>query len=301
MDRPLAALDWSLVQSFVAVVEEGSLSAAARALGLTQPTIGRQIGLMEAQLGLSLFRRRPRGMEPTEAARQILPSAQAMRDAARDLALAAVGSAQAPGGTVRITASVFASHHILPPILARLRAEAPEIALDLVPSDTTENLLFREADIAVRMYRPTQLDVVTRRIGTLALGLFAAKDYLDRVGRPASPDDVLALDFVGYDRGEDIIRGFRAAGVEVGREFFATRCDHQSTYWELVRAGCGAGFGQVGVARLDPDLEELVLGVPIPELEVWLTAPEAIRHSPPVARVWAVLADALGDAVDPHP
>jgi len=301
MAQSLHSLDWSLIQAFVTVADEGSLSAAARALGLTQPTVGRQIAAMEAALGLELFQRQRRGMAPTEAALSLLPAARAMHIAAHDLTLAAAGRAGAPGGTVRLTASVFASHHILPPMLARLRSDAPEIALDLVPSDTTENLLFREADIAVRMYRPAQLDVVTRLIGYLDLGLFAAKTYLDRAGRPRTAEELLALDFVGYDRNDLLIRGFREAGFEVGRDFFATRCDNQTTYWELVRAGCGAGFCQTAIARADPLVEELSLGVALPKLEVWLTAPEAIRRSPPVARVWANLAEALGRVVDHRP
>ncbi|MEL7026905.1 MAG: LysR family transcriptional regulator, partial [Pseudomonadota bacterium] len=184
MASGLNKLDWSLVQAFVAVFETGSLSAAARSLGLTQPTIGRQIAAMEEALGLDLFHRKHRGMEPTAAALDLLSAGKAMRDAAGALELAAAGSSSNPVGTVRITSSVFAAHHILPPVLAKLRADEPQITLDLVPSDTTENLLFREADVAVRMYRPTQLDVVTRQIGSIELGLFAARAYLDRVGRP---------------------------------------------------------------------------------------------------------------------
>lgn len=300
MAKSLGTLDWSLVQALVAVAETGSLSGAARELGLTQPTVGRQIAAMEAALGIDLFHRRPRGMEPTSAALALLPAARAMRQAATELSLAAAGSAGATGGTVRITASVFASHHILPAILARLRAEAPEIALDLVPTDTTENLLFREADIAVRMYRPTQLDVVTRHIGTIDLSAFAAKAYLDRVGHPATPEEVLALDFVGYDRNDEMIRGFRAAGIDIDRDFFATRCDHQSTYFELLRAGCGAGFAQTAVGRAF-GLVELDIGVEIPPLEVWLAAPQAIRHTPAVARVWDTLAGSLEKLVDRRP
>lgn len=301
MDKTLNALDWALVQAFVAVAETGSLSAAARKLGLTQPTLGRQVAAMEATLGLDLFHRQPRGMAPTETARALLPAAQAMEAAARELSLAAAGQSASPGGTVRVTASVFASHYILPRILADLRTEAPEIALDLVPSDTTENLLFREADIAVRMYRPTQLDVITRHIGAFEIGLFAAKSYLDRVGRPQTLEDVLAMDIVGYDRNEAIIRGFQAGGVTVTRDSFAMRCDAQAAYWELVRAGCGAGFCQTGVARADAQVEEIPLGVEIPPLDVWLTSPEAIRQSPRVARVWDALATGLARAVDLKP
>ncbi|MEM9852699.1 MAG: LysR family transcriptional regulator, partial [Pseudomonadota bacterium] len=256
---------------------------------------------MEAALGLDLFHRQPRGMAPTDTARALLPAAQAMEAAAQELSLAAAGQSANPGGTVRITASVFASHYTLPPILADLRADAPEIALELVPSDTTENLLFREADIAVRMYRPTQLDVITCHIGAFEIGLYAATSYLDRIGRPKTLDDVLAMDIVGYDRNDAIIRGFQAGGVDVTRDSFAMRCDAQANYWELVRAGCGAGFCQKGVARADPRVEKIALGVEVAPLDVWLTSPVAIRHSPVVARVWDALAIGLAQLVDRRP
>ncbi|MEM9709314.1 MAG: LysR family transcriptional regulator [Pseudomonadota bacterium] len=298
MDKNVLALDWALVHSFLAVAETGSLSGAARSLGITQPTVGRQIATMETQLGVTLFERRARGMAPTDTALALLPAAEAMRDGARALSLAAAGQSAREGGTVRITASIFASHHILPPILARLRRDAPEIALELVPSDTTENLLFREADIAVRMYRPRQLDVVTRHIGDIDIAMFAAKGYL--ADRPESHVDTFleTHEFVGFDRNEDIIRGFRDLGIGVDREFFATRCDHQTTYWELVRAGCGIGFAQARVGRQDPAVVELDLPMKIPALEVWLAAPSVLRKRAPIARVWDALAEGLAQAVD---
>lgn len=298
MDNAFGKLDWSLVQAFVAVAETGSLSAAGRRLGLTQPTIGRQIAAIETALGLELFQRRHRGMEPTEAALDLLPAARAMHAAANDLALAAAGQAKAEGGTVRITSSVFAGHHLLPSVLAGLRADHPEIQLELVPSDTTENLLFREADIAVRMYRPTQLDVVTRHIGSLEIGLYAAESYLARIGPVTQLED---FDLVGYDRNDAILRGFRAAGMDIRREDFPVRCDLQSTYWELVRAGCGVGFCQRGVAARTPGVVEIPLPVEIPPLEVWLTAPETLRLNPAVSIVWDALAAALAEEVDRRP
>lgn len=293
MDKSLASLDWTLVQSFLAVAEAGSLSAAARATRVSQPTLGRHIHDLEAQLGVALFSRVPRGLEPTEAALDLLGPARAMRQAAGQMALAAAGRAEGLSGVVRITASLVVSHHLLPPILAGIRARHPEIELELVPSDTSENLLFREADIALRMYRPEQLDVVTRHLGDLALGMFGARSYLDRAGRPQTPDDLRGHDFVGFDRSEFIIHGMRSMGMEVDRHFFATRCDHQTTYWELVRAGCGLGFGQLSFGLPDPALERLLPDLPLPAIPVWLTAHEAMRQTPRIRRVWDMLAEGL--------
>ena len=287
--------DWSLLQSFLVVAETGSLSAAARKLGKTQPTIGRHVQILERDLGVSLFRRQVRGMALTDHGESLLEHARDMRRAAEALNLTAAGGATDLKGSVRITASVFVSHHVMPAILAEIREAYPEIGIDLVASDQTENLLFREADIAVRMYRPQQLDMVALRLGKIELGLWGASSYLDRAGRPTTLDEAMSLDFVGYDRNEEIIRGFREAGFPVTRDFFGVRCDNQTVYWELVRAGCGLGFGSIQAGMRDPLLERIPLELEIPKLEVWLTAHEAVRHSPRVDTVWQTLAVRLGE------
>lgn len=297
----LEQLDWSLVQSFLAVAEKGSLSAGGRHLRLTQPTVGRHIQTLERDLGVALFKRQARGMVLTEQGALLLSHARAMRAAAHSLSLHAAGKSSDLSGTVRITASVFASHHFLPTIIADLRESHPEIAIELAPSDETENLLFREADIAVRMYRPTQLDMITLYLGTVQLGLFGSKRYLKRHGRPQSAEDLIEHDIVGYDRNDSLIRGFREAGFEIEREFFPVRCDNHTAVWELVRAGCGLGFAPVRAGTADPNLEHIELGLPIPRLETWLTAHEAVRQSPRVDLVWRALAKGMQSACDPPP
>lgn len=293
-------LDWSLLQVFVAVAEGGSLSEAGRRLSMSQPTVGRHVQALEDQLEVTLFKRQHRGMALTEKGRAFLEHARAMRDAAEAARLAALGQDGAEVGAVRVTASVFVSNHVLPPIFSELRADYPDITLDLVASDKTENLLFGEADIAIRMYRPRQLDMVARHIGNVGLGLFGAKSYLARRGAPTS-ETLMQHDFVGYDRNEEIIRGFRAQGREVDRDFFSVRTDSQTAYWELVRAGCGLGFGQTAHGLADPLLEQVMFDIHIPPLEVWLTAHERVRRVPRVARVWEVLADRLATYCDTPP
>lgn len=294
----LAKLDWSLVQAFLAVAESGSLSAAARELRLTQPTIGRQIQALERDLGMSLFQRQPRGMALTPQGASLLGHAQRMREAAEALSLHATGRAEELSGTVRITASVFSSHYFLPPIIAELREKLPEVQIEVTPSDTTENLLFGEADIAVRMYRPTQLDMVTLHVGDVQLGLFAAQSYIQRRGQPAGLADLTRHDIVGYDRNDSMIREFKAAGVEVTREFFPVRCDNQTVVWELVRAGAGMGFAPVSIGLDDPLLERIDTEVALPRLGVWLTAHEAVRRAPRVDAVWRLMAGRLAEVCD---
>ncbi|MDQ2090023.1 LysR family transcriptional regulator [Marimonas arenosa] len=293
----IGKLDWALVQAFLAVADTGSLSAAARVTSASQPTLGRQVKAIEAALGLVLFRRHPKGLALTEDGAALLPAARAMREATREIAMYAAGHEGKLRGNVRLTASKMVCHHVLPAIVARIRAELPEVAVELVPSDTSENLLYREADIAVRMYRPEQLDIVARYLGDIELGLFAARSYVERRGLPDNAEMLRAHEIVGYDRSELIVRGMQAQGFDVSREDFPVRCDDQTVYWELVRAGCGLGFGQAMVARRDPDMVKIDLGVPIPPLPVWLAAHEALRHTPRVRRVWDMLAEGLGKVV----
>ncbi len=293
MDKSFADLDWSLVQAFLAVADTGSLSAGARTLGTSQPTLGRQIKAIEAQLGAELFHRQPRGFALTQTGADLVAPAQAMRDAVQQITLRAAGQQERLDGTVRITASVATSAMHLPLIIARIRRLEPQIAIELVPSDDSRNLLYREADIAVRMYRPTQLELVTQHIGDIALGVFAARSYLADRGTPQTPADLPDHDFVGYDTSTDIIDGFAQAGIPVTRDFFNVRCDDNIAYWELVRAGCGIGFAQADIGRRDPDIVEIDMGFPLPVLPVWLTAHEAMRQTPRIRRVWELLAEGL--------
>lgn len=280
------ALDWTLTRSFLAVAESGSLSAAARLLNLSQPTLGRHIAELEKALDLTLFHRRARGLVPTGAAKALLPHARAMRDAAAGMSLAAAGKSESLAGTVRITASRVVSHHLLPQMLATLRRAEPEIQIELVPSDDTENLLFREADIAVRMYRPTQLDVITSHLCDMPIGLYAAQSYLEIHPAPDSLDALMAHDFVGFDKSDLMLRMMHSLGFDAKREDFPLRCDDQIVYWNLVRAGLGIGGMQTLIADADPTVTRIARFVPLPPLPVWLTAPQALRHSPRIRRVF---------------
>ncbi|HEX5101215.1 MAG TPA: LysR family transcriptional regulator [Polyangiaceae bacterium] len=291
------SLDWSLVQAFLAVSEVGSLSAAARVLGSSQPTVGRQIHTMEEQLGAELFQRHDKGLTLTATGEAMLPPARAMRQAIHEIELRAAGKAETLEGAVRITSSVVVGTEHLPPIIARIRREEPRIELELHVSDETSNLHFREADIAVRMYRPTQLDLVTQHLGDLRFAAFAAKSYLERRGLPRRPEELLAHDVIGMDRETAILEGFRQAGFPVERGWFKVRADNPTAYWQLVRAGAGIGFGQVLIGARDPELVEIPLGLELPTYPVWLTAHEAIRHAPRVARVWELLAHDLREVL----
>ena len=293
MDKVLNDFDWSLVRAFLAVAETGSLSAAARHLSQSQPTLGRQIKQLEDQIGLRLFERQARGLELTETGESLLEPARAMRAAFGQLRLRAAGQDHKIQGTVRIAASEVMAHHVLPQIIAQMRETEPNIQIELVPSDSSENLLFREADIAVRMYRSTQLDVITKQIGTVEMGIFAAKKYLAKHGTPERIEDLLNHTIVGYDRDDHIIVGMRDLGWPASRDFFDVRCDDQNTYWELVRAGCGVGFTQQSFANVDPLIQRVLPEVELPTLPIWLAAPEVMRSTPRIKRVWDMLEEGI--------
>lgn len=298
MDKNGVNFDWGLLQSFLAIAETGSLSGAAQKLGLSQPTLGRHVRALEDALGVELFHRHARGLVPTEAGHRLLPKASDIRDSAAGLAMTAAGAATNLRGTVRITASNVISHYTLPSIIAEIRAAEPDIEIELAPTDAIENLLYREADIAVRMVRPTQLDVITQHIGDIRLGLFATQVFLDAHGRPKTPADLMNFSMVGYDRADQIVEGFRAMGLDVDRDFFKVRCDHQAVYVELVKAGAGLGFMQLRIGRSSPDLVQVLPDLPLPTLPIWLAAPEALRSNPRIRRVFDLLAKGLQEVCD---
>ena len=281
--------DWSLVQSFLAALDHGSLLGAARSVGASQPTLGRHIAELESQLGVVLFERTGRGLVPTATALRLAESARAMEAGAHQLARKVSGAEEGVTGTVRITASQPVACVLLPPVLARMRQALPEVQVELVSSNEVTNLLRREADIALRMVRPGQASLVARRIGRVTLSVCAHRDYLRRKGMPRQPADLLQHELVGNDRYEDIPRGFAAMGYPVERQHFALRTDDLMAYWQAVRAGLGIGFVADYLLRTDPDVVALLPELPLPELPIWLTVHREIRTSRKIRAVYDFL------------
>jgi len=289
--------DWSLVRSFLAVLEKGSLLAASRDLQLSQPTIGRHVAELESQLGLVLFDRNGRGLLPTEAAYHLAESARIMQSGADQLARNVMGADLGASGTVRITASQPVSCYVLPPLLAQMRLSLPDIQVELVASNEVSNLLRREADIAVRMVQPEQASIIARRVGKVTLRACAHQDYLRRRGVPRQPNDLLAHDLIGGDRNDDTLKGFAAQGLVVGREQFAFRADDLIVVWQAVRAGLGVGFVSEYLIRSDPAVIPVLPKLKIEPLPVWLAVHKEIRTSKRIRAVYDFLADALPAAI----
>ena len=291
-ESPHAEPDWTLLRAFLEVANSGSLSRAAAALGSSQPTLSRQIAQLEAQLGQALFERTTRGVRLTEAGAALRAPAERMREHAQQFAMVAAGRSQTVAGTVRVTASEVFSAYVLPELLLGLRRTHPEIQIELVASNAVENLLEREADIALRMLRPKQSALVARRLADQPLAFYAHRDYIARRGQPTLAN-MLQHEWVGYDRSDQYLRGFRAAGYAVSKELFGFRCDNQIVAWQAVLAGLGIGAVTQRVAALSPQVVRVLPKVPIPPLPLWITAHRELRGTPRLKVVFDALTHAL--------
>ena len=287
--------DWTLVRSFLAALDQGSLLGAARFLQSSQPTIGRHIAELETQLGVVLFERTGRGLKPLAMAMRLAEAARAMEAGAHQLQRSVSSLDDAISGTVRITASQTVACAMLPPLLSRLQQELPGIQIELVSSNEVSNLLRREADIAVRMVQPDQASLVAKRIGKMAIGAYAHRSYLQRAGTPREPSELLVHALIGSDKNEDIMRGFAAMGYLVKREHFSFRSDDLMAHWHAVRSGLGIGFIADYLARTDTDVVAVLPMLKIPALPIWLAVHREIRTSKRIRAVY----DFLGDNI-PH-
>jgi DNA-binding transcriptional LysR family regulator len=290
--------DWTLLRSFLAVMRRGSLSAAARATGLTQPTIGRHVDELEKGLGVALFTRSPGGLLPTPAAQELVGHAEAMESAFAALvrAASAGGDRTKPRGTVRISASEIMGTMVLPPILAEFRREFPEIVLELALNNRTDDLLRRNADIAVRMVRPIQEGLVARKVGEVQLGLYAHCRYAERFGLPQSLAELPQHHIVGFDRDDHSARAVAGSLLPISRDLFSFRTDSDVAQMIAVRCGLGIGMMQSALAAGDPDLVPVLPGDVLIRLECWVAVHEDQRDLPPVRAVFDWLCDGLSRA-----
>ena len=286
--------DWNHLRAFLATVETGSLSAAARSLGLTQPTLGRQVAALEQELGVLLFERLGRSLVPTLAGRELFESARSMGEAASRLSIIASGQSQSIEGLVRITASDIIAAHILPPILKRLHEVAPGIEVDVVAANEVRDLMRREADIAIRHVRPEQPDLIARRCRGTTAHLYAASAYLDAHGRAASALDLAGAHFIGYSDTDGLVAELNARGVPVTRRNFQWTTGSVVTAWEMIRQGLGIGVmfrnvaeGAAGVESILPELTPF-------DVPIWLAVHRELHTSRRIRLVFDLLAEALG-------
>lgn len=293
MDWRSVRFDWNRARAFLVTAEEGSLSAAARALGMTQPTLGRQVTALEDELGIALFDRAGRGLELTPSGIELVDHVRAMGEAASRVSLTASGQSQSIEGTICITASEVYSAHLLPPVVARLRQEAPGIEIEIVASNQVRDLKRREADIALRNTSPTQADLIARKLKDETARLYATPNYLATLGPLSGVADLSGADFIGFDRNDVLLKGLNSMGFSLSQSNFPVFCGSHLVQWELVKSGIGIGVmpSAIGdaeplVQRVLPDLDPIVF-------PMWLIAHRELRTSRRVRLVFDMLAEAL--------
>jgi DNA-binding transcriptional LysR family regulator len=271
-------IGWELYRSFLGVLKEGSLSGAARQLGITQPTVGRHIAALETALGVVLFTRSPTGLLPTAVAHTMRAHAETMERTAAALERSACAQGDEVRGVVRVSASEVVGVEVLPPIITRLRQQHPHLKVELVLTNRLIDLLQLEADIAVRMVRPSQEQLLAQRIGLIEVGLHARDDYLHQHGTPQELKDLSDHAVIGYDRENAFIRSLAVKGFE--RSTFALSSDSDLAQLALIRAGAGIGGCQVKLAKQDARLHRVLPEAFALKLDTWVTMHEDLRNSP---------------------
>jgi DNA-binding transcriptional LysR family regulator len=293
-------LDWALMRVFLAAHEHGSLLGAAKALGSHQPTVGRQIQALEAQLGVTLFERTGRGLRATPAADAMAQAAQPMRNGAAAV-LRCADAAQSLAGSVRLSASTPVAYSLLPPLLVGMRQALPQVQVELLATNEVSNLLQRDADIALRMVPPDQASTIARRVGEVRIGAYAHPSYLAARGEPRSPQELAQHDFIGPASDSTLRDGLAAQGVHPAPERFVLRTDDLLAQWGAVRAGLGLGFISQHSAGTDPAVRPLFGGQVFVTIPMWLVAHRELRSSARIRAVFDHLAPALEHALAAKP
>lgn len=290
------AFDWNQARAFLATAEEGSLSAAARALGLTQPTLGRQVTALENELGVVLFERAGRSLTLTQAGIELLDHVRAMAEAANRISLTASGQSQTIEGQVRITASDMMSAYILPPVLKRLRAEAPLLEIDVVATNDIRDLLRREADIAIRHVRPEQDDLIARRVREETAHFYATANYLEAHGRPTLAGGLAHHQFIGYGDIDRMLGYLQPLDLGLTKDNFRLGSAAGVVAWEMARHGLGIAIMSAEIAAKFPDIERVLEEIDPFVFPVWLVTHRELHTSRRIRLVFDLLAEFLSNS-----
>ncbi len=294
MDWRSVRFDWNRARAFLVTAEEGSLSAAARALGMAQPTLGRQVSALEEELGVVLFERVGRGLTLTAGGLDLLDHVRTMGDAANRVSLTASGQSQTIEGSISITASEVISAFLLPPILARLRREHPGVEITVVASNDVRDLRRREADIAIRNGRPTDESLVATRLRDMPAHLYATPSYLKSIGHPTTPGDLRRADFLGFGDGERFMKGLNAMGFDLSMKNFPIHIENHMVLWELVKNGLGIGAILEEVGDAEPLVERVLPAMPPIPVPAWLVSHREVHTSRRVRMVFDLIVEHLG-------
>jgi DNA-binding transcriptional LysR family regulator len=286
--------DWDAYRVLLRVVERGSFSRAAAELAMSQPTASRRVDELERALGARLLVRRARGVVPTPAGERVVAEAKRMALSATAASRMATGELAPTTRRVRISATEGLGVLWLPPRVQQLRANDPQLAIELVIDNLATDLSARQADIAIRLFKPRQPDLVAKNVGTLGFGFYAAPSYLADRAPPRRLADLAKHDHVGYiDRGVAAPPYQRWLRKLVPEERFVASSSSLLGMIELARAGQGIVLSTA--ALLDDNLERLLPRARPPSMDIWLAAHVDVRRDPDVAAVFDRLAAIFAD------
>jgi DNA-binding transcriptional LysR family regulator len=286
--------DWNRVRAFLVTADEGSYSAAARALGIAQPTIGRQVAALEAELKVTLFERAGRGVALTPTGLELVEHVRRMSEAAAQVSRVAAGQATTVDGPLCLTASELVASHLLPPLLAKLHKRYPGLELEVVASNTAQDLRAREADVALRNFQPTEPDLIARKLGERVAYLYATPAYLRTLKPPLSRESLARATFIGFDETDTFRLGLNAAmGLTLTPENFSLRSSNQHVQWGLVRQGAGIGIMLSDVGDAEPTVRRALRALPGIPIPMWLVTHRDVKTSRRVRVVADFLAQAL--------
>lgn len=294
MDWQAAQFDWNHARAFLVTAEEGSLSAAARALGLSQPTLGRQVEALQHQLGVVLFERFGRGLELTPAGSDLLKYVRQMGDGALSLQLAAQGHSSDMAGPVTLSASDLYAGLILPKILHQLKAQEPRIHIRILAENTASDLMRREADIALRNFRPAEPELIARRILDTEASFFASCDYVHTHGLITSNADWDRANLIVPNPASDVLRALQQFHIPATAASVAYECSSYLAMWEMVKQGLGVGLLDTAIGDADPKVTRAVQNYPNIPFPLWLVAHRDILSNQRIRYVFDYLAKALG-------
>jgi DNA-binding transcriptional LysR family regulator len=294
MDWRSVKFDWNYARAFLVTAEEGSFSAAARALGLAQPTLGRQVSALESELGVILFERAGNSLTLTQSGVELVEHVRAMGDAATRVSLRASGQSQSIAGPVCITASEIFSAFILPPVIAKLRTVEPGITIEIAVSNGLKDLRRREADIAVRHARPISPDLIAKKIIDDPFCLYATEGYTAQYGEIRSAADLPQARFVGFDN-EVFIEGANAHGLKFEPSHFPVLCSSHLVYWELVKQGLGVGLMPARIGDAEPLVRRVAPWMKPFEVPIWLVTHREVNTSRRVRFIFDFLANELAN------
>ncbi len=286
-------IDWNQLRAFLETAEAGSLSAAARKLGLTQPTLSRQVSAIEQSMGVTLFERVGKAMAITPTGLALLEHARAMGAAAEAMGLAATGRSQAVSGVVSVSATDIVAARLVPPLVRKLREQEPGIAIEVISSNALSDLLRREADIAIRHVKPDQPDLIARLVRDATAGFYASEEWVRANGHPRNAGDAARLPFIGTDRSGQFLAYLRQHGLPLSEANFSCYADNSVAHWSLVRQGLGIGAMMDEIARDTPGVVRVLDNVPSVSFPIWLVTHRELRTSRPIRVVFEELAAGL--------